>query len=165
LQSKVDTLHLLYSWTCGISDRDFTYRESNQGVEILAYTKGPTHSDFPYANYPVFFPRVEVDLQALTPEEQTAIRQMNRREDGSPSVTDQYLRPTAPRAQIGGEPRLMQWPLGECLCPVCGCSMPLLASIGNENGCASGFTDNDFVQTLFFLCDGCMVVTAYNLTD
>jgi hypothetical protein len=163
--SKVDTLHLFYSWTCGISDGDFTYRESNEGVEILSYAKGPTHSDFPYANYPAFFPRVEVELEALTPEEQTAIRQMNRREYDSLSLTHQLPRLAVPRAQIGGEPRLMQWPLGECLCPVCGCHMPLLTSIGNEHGCAPGFTDNDFVQTLFFLCDGCTVVTAYNLCD
>jgi hypothetical protein len=43
--------------------------------------------------------------------------------------------------------------------------MPLLASIGNHTGSALGFTDNDFVQTLFFLCAVCSVVTAYNLTD
>jgi hypothetical protein len=106
-----------------------------------------------------------MELEALTPEEQTAIRRMNRREDRSLLVADRYGQLAAPRTQIDGEPRLMQWPLSECLCPVCECSMPLLASIGNENGCAPGFTDNDFIQTLFFLCDGCTVVTAYNLCN
>jgi len=43
--------------------------------------------------------------------------------------------------------------------------MPLLASVGNQTGSALGFTDNDFVQTVFFLCDTCTVVTAYNICD
>ena len=161
-RSRTDTLHLLYSWTCGISDGDFTYRQSAQGVEILAYNKGPAHHDFPYANYPVFFPRVAVELQALTSEEQATIRQINKRgvllEDRSPRLA-------VPRAQVGGEPRLMQFPLSTCVCPVCGGSMPLFASVGNGTGSALGFTDNDFVQMVFFLCDTCTVVTAYDMCD
>ena len=164
-RSKVDTLHLLYSWTCGISHGDFTYRESSQGVEILAYAKGPAHSDFPYANYPVFFPRVEIELEALTAEEQMVIKKLNRQEEDPISLEDQFPQLAVPRAQVGGEPRLMQWPLEACVCPVCGGSMPLLASIGNDNRSALGFTDNEFVQMVFFLCDTCTVVTAYNVTD
>jgi hypothetical protein len=164
-RSKTDTIALLYSWTCGISDGDFTYRQSAQGVEILAYNKGPAHGDFPYSNYPVFFPRVAVELQALTSEEQTAIRQINRREVGSVSIARRFPRLAVPRAQVGGEPRLMQWPVSTCVCPVCGGSMPLLASIGNGTGSALGFTDNDFVQMVFFLCDTCTVVTACNMCD
>ena len=38
---KLDTLHLLYSWTCGISAGVFSYRESSKGLEIITYTKGP----------------------------------------------------------------------------------------------------------------------------
>jgi hypothetical protein len=163
--SKVGILHLLYSWTCGISEGDFTYRESNQGVEILRYTKGPTQSDFPYEHYPAFFPPVDLDFQMLTPEEQTVIKQVNRRESGSLSRARQFPRLNVPHGQVGGEPRLMQWPLHSCLCTVCGGSMPLLASIGDENGSARGFTGNDFVQTIFFLCNECTVITAYNLTD
>jgi len=47
-RAKIDTIHLLYSWTCGICDGEFTYRESSQGVEILDYTRGPEQRDFPY---------------------------------------------------------------------------------------------------------------------
>ena len=43
--------------------------------------------------------------------------------------------------------------------------MPLLASVGNQTGSMLGFTDNDLVQTVFFLCDTCTVVTAYNMCD
>jgi hypothetical protein len=163
--SKIRILHLLYSWTCGICEGDFTYRESDQGVEILSYSKGPTESDFPYEHYPVSFPRVELQLQLLTSEEQAVIKQVNRREGGSMSRARQLLRVKIPHAQVGGEPRLMQWPLAPRLCEICGGSMPLLASIGNQNGSARGFTDNDFVQTIFLLCNTCTVVTAYNLTD
>lgn len=163
--STVNKLHLLYSWTCGISDGDFTYRESSEGVEILAYARGPAHDDFPYENYPAFFPRIAVELEALTAEEQDIIKQMNRRVDSEVPLHGEFPQLFAPRSQLGGEPRLMQWPPTPSTCPACGASMPLLASIGNENGSAIGFTDNQFVQTLFFLCDTCTVVTAYNMCD
>jgi len=79
---KLATLHLLYSWTCGISDGVFSYRESSEAVEIIAYTKGPLHTDFPYENYPLFFPRVPVELKALTSEEQIVVERLNRPERG-----------------------------------------------------------------------------------
>ena len=161
---KLDTLHLLYSWTCGISAGVFSYRESSKGLEIITYTKGPVQTDFPYDNFPPFFPRVGVDLKALSPDEQAIIERVNRRESGALALARQFHL-TVPRSQVGGEPRLMQWPLRTCVCPVCGTSMPLLASIGNDTGSALRFTDNDFVQTVFFLCDTCTVVTAYNMCD
>lgn len=161
---KLDTLHLLYSWTCGISAGVFTYRESSKGLEIITYVKGPAQTDFPYESYPPFFPRVGADLKALTPDEQAIIERANRRESGALALARQF-RLAVPRSQVGGEPRLMQWPLRACHCPICGDAMPLLASIGNHTGSALGFTDNDFVQTLFLLCAVCSVVTAYNLTD
>ena len=163
--SKAKTLHLLYSWTCGISDGDFTYRQTNEGVEILAYSRGPAHSDFPYENYPKFFPQITVELEALTAEEQAIIKQMNRGIDGERRLSRVAPQLVAPRSQVGGEPRLLQWPLPPYTCPACGGPMPLLASIGNENGSAIGFTDNEFVQTLFFLCNACTVFTAYNMCD
>ena len=96
---NVDTLHLLYSWTCGISDGDLTYRESVEGVEILAYTKGPLQSDFPYENYPRSFPRVDLHLEPITPEEQLTINRINRREMGSVSLARQFPRLAVPRAR------------------------------------------------------------------
>ena len=161
---KLDTLHLLYSWTCGISADVFSYRESSKGLEIIRYTKGPTQANFPYENYPPFFPRVGVDLKALTSDEQAIIERVNRGDIEAFGLAREFGQ-AAPRSQVGGEPRLMQWPLHACHCPVCGDAMPLLASIGNHTGSALGFTDNDFVQTLFLLCAVCSVVTAYNLTD
>ena len=148
--AKVGLIHLLYSWTCGISDGELTYRESNQGIELLEYTKGPRQSDFPYENYPVFFPRIEVELEALTAQEQMIINKINSQQDDPISLEDQFPRLAVPRAQVGGEPRLMQWPLPEYLCPICGGSMPLLAAVGDENGSARGFTGNEFVQMIFF---------------
>lgn len=162
---KLNALHLLYSWTCGISEGVFSYRESNEGVEIITYTKGPLQADFPYPNYPPFFPRVPVDLKILTPEEQVLIERLNRREVGPAQLGRQFTQLSVPRSQLGGEPRLLQWPLRPCHCPVCGSKMPLLASVGNQTGGALGFTGNDFVQTVFFLCDPCIVVTAYNMCD
>ena len=162
---NVETVHLLYSWTCGISEGDLTYRESTLGVEILSYTKGEPQSNFPYENYPGFFPRVDVNLEVITPEEQLVMKRLNRREAGSTQLARQFPRLAVPRAQVGGEPRLMQWPLSVRTCPVCRKPMLLLASIGNETGSTLGFTDNVFVQMVFFLCADCTVITAFNLTD
>ena len=161
---KLDTLHLLYSWTCGISAGVFSYRESSKGLEIIKYTKGPTETDFPYENYPLFFPRVGVGLKVLTPDEQAIIERVNRRDIEAFGLAREFGL-SVPRSQVGGEPRLLQWPLRPCHCPVCGSKMPLLASVGNQTGGALGFTGNDFVQTVFFLCDPCIVVTAYNMCD
>ena len=103
-------------------------------------------------------------LRIATAEEQMIIKKLNRQDDPI-SLEDQFPQLSVPRAQVGGEPRLMQWPPSTCVCPVCGGPMPLFASIGNENGSTLGFTDNAFVQMVFFLCDACTVVTAYNVAD
>jgi len=164
-RSPLDRVHLLYSWTCAISDGEFSYRESKQAVEIIEYTKGGVHSDFPYEGYPVAFAPFAAELQQVAMSDQIIIKKMNRREDDPIALEEQFPNLAVPRTQIGGEPRLLQWPLPPRLCPVCRDSMPMLAAVGNTNGTPRGLFGNDFVQLLFYYCIACAVVTAINLTD
>ena len=162
---RLKTLHLLYSWTCPISDGEFTYRETDSGVQVLKYTAGPPHKDFPYDKYPPSFPRITAQLQQVDQHEQSIIRALNRRENDPILLEEQFPQLATPRSQVGGEPRLMQWPLPQRTCPECGEAMPLLAAIGDENGTSRGFTGNPFVQLLYFFCVPCGAVTTYNITD
>lgn len=162
---RLKTLHLLYSWTCPISDGEFTYRETDGGVQLLKYTAGPPHKDFPYDRYPPAFSRISAQLQQVDEHEQSVIRALNRREKDLIVLEEQFPHLAKPRSQVGGEPRLMQWPLPQRTCPECGEAMPLLATIGDENGTPRGFTGNPFVQLLYFFCVPCGTVTVYNIAD
>ena len=162
---RLKTLHLLYSWTCPISDGEFTYRETDSGIQVLKYTAGPPHKDFPYDKYPPSFPRITAQLQQVDQHEQSIIRALNRRENDPILLEEQFPQLATPRSQVGGEPRLMQWPLPQRTCPECGEAMPLLAAIGDENGTSRGFSGNPFVQLLYFFCVPCGAVTTYNITD
>lgn len=162
---RLKTLHLLYSWTCPISDGEFTYRETDSDVQVLKYTAGPPHEDFPYDKYPASFPRITAQLQQVDRHEQFIIRALNRRENDSILREEQFPHLATPRSQVGGEPRLMQWPLPQRTCPECGEAMPLLAAIGDVNGTSRGFTGNPFVQLIYFFCVPCGAVTTYNITD
>lgn len=161
------TIPLLYSWTCAVSEGELTYRFSKDDIEVLSAVRraGSLGQDFPYENYPMFFPSVELELHALNEGEQALIQRMNRRTEDTFDLENQFPHLAAPRSQVGGQPRLMQWPLASCSCPSCGAQMPLLAAIGNENASPRGFTDNAFVQMLFFLCAPCSIVTGYNICD
>jgi hypothetical protein len=162
---SLDTVHLMYSWTCAISDGDFVYQESAAGIDILQYTQGPSHLEFPYVNYPGFFPRRAVVLEPLSVDDQTLIQKVNRREGDPIELEAKYPRLAAPASQVGGEPRLMQWPVPVFDCPKCGAGMPLLAVAGHDNGSPLGMTGNQFVQVLFYFCSACAVVAAVNITD
>jgi hypothetical protein len=162
---EVGSISLLYSWVCGISGGELTYRQSSRGVDLLKFEKGPLQGDFPYEGYPSMFPRVELELTALTVEDQSTIQKINRRQDDPVALEHQFPQLALPRAQVGGEPRLMQWPSPEFHCPICSGPMPFLAAIGDYNGDPRGFTGNAFVQMISFLCSACTVVTVCNLTD
>ncbi len=108
---KLNALHLLYSWTCGISGGVFSYRESSEGVEIIAYTKGPLQADFPYANYPPFFSTSPGRTEDTHTRRTGAHRTAQQTEVGPAQLGRQFPQLSVPRSQLGGEPRLLQWPL------------------------------------------------------
>jgi hypothetical protein len=162
---KVERLHLFYPWTCAGNEGVFSYRETGSEVELLSFTSGEAYTDFPYPNYPPFFPEVGLALEPISAAEQDAIHKLNRGDGGYFAITASFPRLAVPPSQVGGEPLLLQNPLPERRCPSCQNLMPLLACIGDRNGSEHGFVDNDFVQMLFYFCAPCTVVISENQTD
>lgn len=69
-----------------------------------------------------------------------------------------------PMHQIGGEPFLVG-EVREIKCPICQIGMPFFAAISNETMYSSFFTENDYAQVIFHLCQQCSTVAAYSLSD
>lgn len=143
----------------------FAYRLLENGsVELVIYGTGRPESDFPYPEYPAAFPSVTCDLLPLTKAQQAMIAELNAGEFVEPAVADGLLL-DVPRHQIGGEPYLVQPGMGAMDCPTCKTELPLLATIGDDTIDGRGFTGNDYVQVLYFLCSTCAVVAAYQTCD
>jgi hypothetical protein len=159
---QVEQLHLFYAW---ISTGSFAYRETPSGIEVLDMLEREPQADFPYEQYPAFFPQYGVTPQSLTADQQLIIKKLNRREGDPISLAAEFPALEVPRAQVGGEPRLLQWPLAQPSCPVCTRATKLLATFGNANQTRRGFTDNAYVELLFHLCEACTVIVTENMTD
>jgi hypothetical protein len=70
-----------------------------------------------------------------------------------------------PRHQVGGLPYLSQ---GSSYVPTCGdCLQPMafVASVADDCGDPRGFTSNEHVQVVFFVCSACQLVHATNMVD
>jgi hypothetical protein len=160
-------IDLVYCWTCNISQRPFLYQLlPGGGVKLLRYGEGGVEHDFPYEDYPPYFPESLVNLLELTPDEQALIRQINA--DVLDIPLDAKRRLTDPQHQLGGEPYLIQsnwedWMVTEC--PLCQGPMVFLASVGDTTVDGRGFTHNIGVQVLFSCCEACAVIGASQQCD
>jgi len=162
---RVPYLHLLYSWTCSMRDGLIVYQQLPSGVRLLRYTPGVESADFPYVGYPSAFPATPLTPKPVTEDEQAVIARLNRREGEPIELEDAFPELAVPRHQVGGEPRMMQWPVSVPECLACGSTMGLLASIGNDNGYPGGFSGNTYTQMIFWLCSKCLVIAAEHQTD
>ncbi len=158
---------LYYCWTCDLSQALFAYKLNPQGsIQILKFRSGSQQKDFPYPDYPHWFPGAQVCLIALSHEEQAAVGVLNSSAciEQILQIEEQTPELARPRHQVGGEPLLLQgWP--DHICPSCGKQAPLLASIGNDCLDSRGLAGYDFVQVLFTFCRECDVVMASNACD
>jgi hypothetical protein len=161
----IDRLPLLYSWTCGIYQGSFIYQVMSDGVKILNFSPGRGDPSFPYANYPASYGYVDVCLQELSLSDDVIVEQMNRGGSEAFELELQHPQLAQPRNQIGGTPRLMQWPLAEENCPICKGSMGLFACLANVLPGGEPQTDNDFVQVVFLICRDCLTISASNYCD
>src|SRR6266571_7451534 len=160
-------LSLLYCWRCPVAREIFSYRLLDAGeVTLLRYVQGPPEDDFPYEDYPDFFPQAPARLVQITGEAQEVLRQQNsgRRVQSALAWNNPEL--LEPRHQYGGEPLLLQQDTEYRVeCPVCGEPMPFLANIGADCLDPRGFVDDEFVQVLYHYCPGCQAVAAFNEAD
>jgi len=168
--SKTDSLHLLYCWRCNVAQENFRYAMFSGGaVEIVACGTGGVEPDFPYADYPVFFPGSRASLVKMTDGAQTAIRAYNSGRSRYPDLHSSHPDASRCRHQIGGEPFLIQrnpgYPqaMAEALkCSKCGKSMPFLASIADDCVDRRGFTGDTSAQVLYHLCRKCLEFVAFH---
>jgi hypothetical protein len=158
-------LPLLFCWRCPLAQEPFAYRLlEDGGVDLIACGIGEPEIDFPYPDYPAAFPAAKFGLVPLTDAQQATVADLNAGAISDQKLVDGLLL-DVPRHQIGGEPYLVQPGMGAMVCPKCKVELPLLATIGDDTVDGRGFTGNDYVQVLYFLCANCSVVTAYQTCD
>lgn len=168
LQSnQTSTLSLLFCWTCNVAQETFFYRASGDAIEVLQYGQGGVQVDFPYEDYPLFFPSAAIALNAITPDEQGTLNRLNRRfETGEPisQILGQRRDLWCVRHQIGGLPFLTQ-ELMMLECPLCNVEMSFLASVANNCLDTRGLAGDDGVQVLYHYCRKCCVIGVYQMVD
>jgi hypothetical protein len=113
-------------------------------IEILQYRQGHAYLDFPYANYPTYFPARLFELRKVMPEEQKTISGVNRRKLKPSTIHDDRPDLVRPQHQICGEPYLVNSPR-EVTCPVCQGGMSIYASASDETMSERGFVHSNFV--------------------
>jgi len=160
----LDHLPLLWCWSCSIPEGELRYRleGAESSVRVVEYTAGPPTGD-PYEGYSRTFPRRDVDLIALSEEEQDALIRINAT-DYTMDLFEQYPALYGVHHQVGGEPWLLQ-SLDPVICSVCGIHLPLFASVGNNTFSPNSFMENDWVQVLFHVCRPCGEIVANAYSD
>jgi len=160
-------LSLLFCWTCELSQKPFYYvQDASGGIDILQYQKGKAYDDFPYENYPIYFPRANAVLDQIPNGDQEIITALNRDTIDAWEINRSRPDLNRPRHQIGGEPYLVQRNLeDEIRCLMCSEHIPFFAAVGDEAPHGMRFTGNEFVQVLFHYCRECNLVAAYQHTD
>jgi len=161
-------LTLLWCWKCILSySKIFSYVIAKDGnISIWQYNKHKDISaDFPYKDYPLFFPEVQIELIPVSEQLQELIEKVNDNEVSQSKARTENGQIIKPNNQIGGEPYLLHPIMKYLRCKLCNKRMPLFASIGDENTNSKGFADYEYQQTLFFYCRNCYVVSAFNQCD
>jgi hypothetical protein len=154
------TVTLLYCWRCQLPTADFTYQlVGDDAVKVLACARGrrpPAEFIEPEGGA---FPGRPVELVPLSAEDQAIIRAYNRG-----AAWDDHPREKRHLAdvqhQVGGEPRFAFGVIESRRCPRCRGDMGVLAAIADD-ATPGGFVGCGDVQTLFYLCAGCRVITAF----
>lgn len=170
LGSTMPYAHLLYCWRCNLAQRGFSYCiVAKKEIAILAYGAGKEADDFPYEDYPNYFPGTYIDLMPLSNEEQEIIvKKMNDEINIYTYKNGKYEFLTKPQHQIGGVPLLMQSNWEDWIferCPICNQTMIFFASIGDFCLDVRGFTMNPYVQVIYLSCSHCNVFKAFAMTD
>lgn len=164
---EVNELPLLFCWTCNIAQGDFFYQcLSLNEIKILKYKPGKESDDFPYENYPVFFPGRQAYLVKMSELEQDIITKLNGGKLDS-WAAEQLLPNVScePSHQIGGEPYLVQGMVVKLTCPVCCNIMDFFAAIGDDAPDDKSFTGNPYVQVIYHFCRECCVFGVYQQCD
>jgi hypothetical protein len=161
------SLPLLWCWACPVAQAAFIYSVKGGVVTLLRCRKGSRTSDFPYENYPDFFPLSDVRLLPISSRTAQLIKAVN---EGADTYPWRYRRASTPCHQVGGIPYILQgtdYQDGDkdLLCPTCHQRMSLLATIGDRCLDPRGICGNTYVQVLFHLCSHHGTIAAIQQCD
>ena len=122
--------------------------------------------DFPYADYPVWFPGAPARLVMLSSESQGLLEALNAGHLDEGDIDQSHPDLCRPRHQLGGEPYLVQKdPAYSIACPECRLAIPFLAAFADDCVDPRGFVGEPYVQVLFHVCRACRVVGAIQQCD
>lgn len=165
---NVPVVHLLNCWTCNLAQNPFIYQmQPSGGIEIIKYGRGGQATDFPYGDYPEYFPAIPPKFRQVNPRAQKALTKVN----ADYSMDYEFTLPQnlqdllVPMHQIGGEPYLVQKELRNLSCPACSKPLVFFANLGDKAGDPRGFVDNDYVQMIFLVCKHCAILASYQQCD
>lgn len=182
-------LHILYCWRCNVAQDEFFYKLiGDNEIKLLKYGKGieqipfffdelgdkekeewrkkdEDEEDFPYDDYPDFFPGAGISLKKIPKRIQEYLTRFNSDGDFYPDRGDEAREYDIPKHQIGGEPYLVQCDYTPSKCPECQVQMPLLATIGDDCLDERGFGGNTFAQVIYGMCVKCKIISAYQQCD
>ena len=149
-ECSVSVVSLLFCWTCNVAQSEFFYQIRRDGsIKLLRYGGGGVEIDFPYEDYPVFFPGAPAVLRPIEAVPRNELARFHASYESS---------------QVGGEPYLLQG--GHPLrCLLCGVDMPFLASISDDCLDERGLVGSTDVQVVYHFCRECCVVGAYQECD
>jgi hypothetical protein len=167
--SQIQSLPLLYCWTCAIPYGEFRYSIHPDGsVQILTYLEtyeGAFGPDGPYDGYKGEFSSTHFSLEPQSKEERGLLRA--HAEGIEEDLPDEL---EWPRHQVGGDPMIYS-PQSDT-CPKCGKELPTFAAIadntrgnGDAESANESFVDNSGVQTVFLLCRPCSIVSVHHSCD
>jgi hypothetical protein len=199
LFQNAERLPLYYCWRCEGAEISYTIIDSER-IQVLKYDGAYSHSDFPYNDYPLSFPRrpvslVPIDyslakLLAICQEaDEFWLSEEDRKllGDGIGKIRHKYFgKRNINRHQLGGWLKLVQQrprlgcPNSSCKLHkrffedgIVGYSMKELAAIFNDpisglpmidpinlSECQQEWDQN--TQVVFWICEGCLAITASN---
>lgn len=160
-----DRLPLLFCWRCNLAQEPLFYKQMPDfSIQLLPHGAGGMEADFPYDDYPLFFPARTFELLSLPASTLSKIKRYNL---GILSqITDSFLQYDAPIHQVGAEPLLVQRnPHYHLPCCQCEREMLFLGCIADHCFDPRGFTGNPYVQVLYHCCLPCAVVGCFQQTD
>ncbi|MEI7577774.1 MAG: hypothetical protein WCK51_12850 [Armatimonadota bacterium] len=166
-QTNLSGLELLYCWQCPVAQSEFSYQFGE--FKLLKCATGPKEDDFPYEDYPRWFPEARVDFQPMPAQLAHQIEQYQDLSENEPDRINKFFtfserdHVSTPRHQLGGTP--FRFENSVPTCPLCSRQMQFLMTVANSSTDPPEFVGNDYVQVVYHLCVTCSVVTATHECD
>jgi hypothetical protein len=164
------SVDLLFCWQCPLAQSEFAYQLTSAGeCRILVFPRGSKDDEFPYLDYPRWFPEVPVEFLPLSESLAKDIELYQRSSTDIPmKIEKNFSRSeidliSTPRHQLGGTP--FRFTDSTPVCPLCKSVMQFLMTIAGSSTDPRGFVGYMYAQVVYHLCPNCSVLTATQECD